>query len=192
MQQDGQPTQTEFSVQSSRSGGVFWFTGLPGSGKTSITEEAARILREQGLSVVLLDGDTLRKGLNKDLGFQREDRRENVRRIGEIALLLSHQGIVCFCAVIAPYSQDRQWLRERIGSNWHEIYLSCPAEVCAQRDYKGHFAKAQRGEIKNFTGVSDQYEPPENPELLLQTHLETLQESANRAISYVLRVMTKS
>ncbi len=167
---------------------VFWFTGIPGSGKTTVSSVVAEILRGQGRPVAVLDGDALRKGLNSDLGFAREDRRENVRRIGEVALLLASQGIVCLCAVIAPFREDRQRLRERLGSLFHEVFVSCPPEICAQRDPKGHYARANRGEIKQFTGISDAYEPPEQPELVLSTHLEDLAASVARTMAYMAGV----
>lgn len=170
---------------------VFWFTGLPGSGKTTVSSAVADILRSQGLSVAVLDGDALRKGVNSDLGFAREDRRENVRRIGEMALLLASQGIVCLCAVIAPYREDRQRLRERMGPLFHEAYVSCPPEVCAQRDPKGHYARANRGELKQFTGISDSYEPPLAPELVLHTHLESREEAAAGAVDYILKALAR-
>jgi adenylylsulfate kinase len=164
---------------------VFWFTGIPGSGKTTVSSAVAEILRGQGCPVAVLDGDALRKGLNSDLGFAREDRRENVRRIGEVALLLASQGIVCLCAVIAPFREDRRRLRERMGPLFHEVYVSCPPEICAERDPKGHYARANRGEIKQFTGISDAYEPPEHPELVLPTHQEDLAASVERTMAYM-------
>lgn len=170
-------------------GAVFWFTGIPGSGKTTVSSAVADILRGQGLPVAVLDGDALRKGLNSDLGFAREDRRENVRRIGEVALLLASQGIVCLCAVIAPFREDRRRLRERIGPLFHEVFVSCPPEICAARDPKGHYARANRGEIKQFTGISDAYEPPDQPELVLPTHQEDLAASVERTMGYVTSVM---
>ena len=166
--------------------GIFWFTGMPGSGKTTISSAAARVLRARGLPVAVLDGDALRQGLNQDLGFSREDRRENVRRIGEVARVLAIQGLVVLCAVIAPYREDRQRLRERLSPLWHEVFVSCPAEICAQRDPKGNYAKAQRGELKNFTGFNDSYELPEEPELILPTHLEIMPESVKKAVAYIL------
>lgn len=172
-------------------GAVFWFTGIPGSGKTTVSSAVADILRGQGLPVAVLDGDALRKGLNSDLGFAREDRRENVRRIGEVALLLASQGVVCLCAVIAPFREDRQRLRERMGALFHEVYVSCPPEICAQRDPKGHYARANRGEIKQFTGISDSYEPPLAPELVLSTHLASAGESVATAADYITNVLNR-
>ena len=189
MKQDSQLAVVQGPDLATSRASVFWFTGVPGSGKTAISTRVARMLRGQGWPVAVLDGDALRQGLNNDLGFSREDRRENVRRIGEVAKILASQGIVCLVAVIAPFREDRQRLRERISPNWHEVYLACPGEVCARRDPKGHYARAGRGEIKNFTGISDAYEPPEQPELLLHTDQESLEDSVVQATEYILKAL---
>lgn len=165
---------------------VFWFTGLPGSGKTSISTLVGQELRACGAGVAILDGDNLRRGLNRNLGYDRESRRESVRRTGEIALLLASQGLICLCALIAPFREDRDQVRKLLGPLYHEVYLDCPVEICAARDPKGHYARARRKEIPDFTGVGGSYEPPHAPELILHTGGESMEDSLQRAMAYVL------
>jgi len=148
-------------------GATAWFTGLPGAGKTTIARELETRLREQGRTVLWLDGDELRRGLCRDLGFSAADRAENVRRAGEVACLTAEAGVVAVVSLISPYAADRHAVRARHtehGVPFVEVFVSTPAEVCERRDPKGLWAKARAGELKDFTGVDDPYETPEAPE----------------------------
>jgi adenylyl-sulfate kinase len=162
-------------------GFTVWFTGLPCSGKSTIADKVAEILRNKGLKVERLDGDIVRKNLTRDLGFSREDRNENIRRVTFVAKLLTRNGVAVLSSFVSPYRETRNYARKEIG-NFVEVYVKCPIEVCIQRDVKGLYKKAMTGEIKDFTGVSDPYEEPENPELILETDKETLEESVEKVI----------
>ncbi len=165
-------------------GFTLWFTGLSGSGKTTIAREVEKELRRRGLKVERLDGDIVRQGLTRDLGFSKEDRDKNIERVTFVAKLLTRNGVAVLCSFISPYRARRAKSREEIGE-FIEVYVECPVEVCAQRDVKGLYAKAFAGEIENFTGVSDPYEPPENPEIVCHTAEETVEESAAKVIAYL-------
>ena len=160
----------------SNRGFTLWFTGLSGAGKSTLAEIVEKQLRERGRSVEVLDGDVVRTNLSKGLGFSKEDRDENVRRIGFGCDLLSRNGVAAIAAVISPYRQIRDELRGRI-SNFVEVYVECPLETLVERDVKGLYTKALAGEIANFTGVSDPYEPPLNPEVVVRTAEETPEQS---------------
>jgi len=160
-------------------GFVLWFTGLSGAGKTTVSRLMAERLRAAGAKVELLDGDEVRLHLSKGLGFSKEDRDENVRRIGYVCELLARNGVVAIAAAISPYRAVREELRSRIP-NFVEVFAECPVEVLAQRDVKGLYRKALGGEIGQFTGVSDPYEPPAAPEITIRSAEETPQESADR------------
>jgi len=162
-------------------GFTLWFTGLPCSGKTAVADKVAEVLREHGLKVERLDGDIVRKSLTRDLGYSKEDRNENIRRVTFVAKLLTRNGVAVLTAFISPYREIREHARQEIG-NFIEVYVKCPVEVCIERDTKGMYEKAQKGEIKEFTGISDPYEEPLEPEILLETDKETLEESTNRVI----------
>src|SRR5690625_1648893 len=162
-------------------GFTLWFTGLSGAGKSTVAQHVANLLAQRGRVVEILDGDEVRENLSKGLGFSKEDRDINVRRIAYVARLLTRHGAAVMTAAISPYRDTRDWARSQIG-NFIEVYIDCPLEVCADRDVKGLYKKAFAGEIPQFTGVSDPYEPPINPELVLQTHRETPAESAHRVI----------
>lgn len=162
-------------------GFTLWFTGLPCSGKTTIAEVVDPELRARGLNVESLDGDEVRKNLSKDLGFSKKDRDTHIRRMGFIAKLLSRNGVATLGAFVSPYREVRGYLRSEI-ENFIEIYVKCPVEVCIERDVKGMYKKALAGEIKNFTGISDPYEEPLNPELIVETDKETLEESAAKVL----------
>jgi len=162
-------------------GFTLWFTGLPCSGKTAVADKVAEVLREHGLKVERLDGDIVRKSLTRDLGYSKEDRNENIRRVTFVAKLLTRNGVAVLTAFISPYREIRERARREIG-NFIEVYVKCPVEVCIERDTKGMYKKALKGEIKEFTGVSDPYEEPLNPEILLETDKETLKESTNKVI----------
>jgi adenylylsulfate kinase len=162
-------------------GFTLWFTGLSGAGKTTIAEIVERDLRRRFGRIEVLDGDIVRTNLSKGLGFSREDRNINVLRIGFVANLLTRNGVGVIVSAISPYKEARDQVRRRIG-DFIEVYVDCPVEVCAERDVKGLYKKAYAGEIKEFTGVSDPYEPPAAPELTLRTNEEEPQESARKVI----------
>ena len=156
---------------------TIWFTGLSGSGKSTIAIEVERKLVEQGVSAYVLDGDNIRQGLNTNLGFSPEDRTENIRRIGEVAKLFNDAGVVVLTAFISPYRDDRDRVRQILPEGrFLEVLVDCPLEVCEQRDVKGLYKKARAGEIPEFTGISAPYEAPEKPELVLKTADNTLEE----------------
>jgi adenylylsulfate kinase len=163
-------------------GFTLWFTGLSGAGKTTIAEIVEHELRERGRSVEVLDGDIVRTNLSKGLGFSRDDRNINVLRIGFVANLLTRNGVAVIVSAISPYKEARDQVRRRI-IDFVEVFVDAPLEVCAQRDVKGLYEKAFAGEIGQFTGVSDPYEPPAAPELHLKTDEETPEESASRVIT---------
>lgn len=149
-------------------GQLVWFTGLSASGKSTIAHRAEQMLHKLGCSTYVLDGDNVRHGLCKDLGFSREHRAENLRRIGEMVKLFIDAGIIILTAFISPYSQDRQTIKDLVGrERCLEVYVECPVEICASRDPKGLYKKALAGELNGFTGVSAPYEPPTDPDLTL-------------------------
>lgn len=168
-------------IMDEQKGFTVWFTGLPCSGKSAVADKVAEILREKDLKVERLDGDIVRKSLTRDLGFSKKDRDENIRRVTFVAKLLTRNGVAVLTSFISPYREVRAYAREEIG-NFVEVYVKCSVEVCMQRDMKGMYEKAIKGEIKEFTGISDPYEEPLNPEILLETDKENLEESANRVI----------
>ncbi len=166
-------------------GFTLWFTGLSGAGKTTISEIVARELTARGSRLEILDGDVVRENLSKGLGFSKEDRDTNIRRIAFVADLLSRNGTPVITAAISPYRAIRREARELMGDRFIEVYIEASVDVCAERDVKGLYAKAFAGEIKEFTGVSDPYEEPENPEITLKTAEEEPEESAGRLIAYL-------
>jgi len=159
-----------------------WFTGLPCCGKTTVADKVADILRSKGYKVERLDGDIVRKGLTSDLGFTKEDRDQNIKRVTFVAKLLTQNGVAVLATFVSPYRERRKKTRKEIGS-FIEIYTKCPVKVCMQRDVKGMYKKALAGEIKNFTGVDDPYEEPTNPELVLNTDTETVEESVQKVLN---------
>jgi len=165
-------------------GFTLWFTGLSGAGKTVLAKRIEEELRGRGLRVERLDGDTVRQGLTRDLGFSKEDRDKNIERVTFVAKLLTRNGVAVLCSFISPYRARRAQTREEIGE-FIEVYVECSVEECARRDVKGLYAKALAGEIENFTGVSDPYEPPENAEIVCHTAEETPEESAAKIIAYL-------
>ena len=163
-------------------GFTVWFTGLPSSGKTTLARMLEKELKERGFSVEVLDGDEVRERLSKGLGFSKEDRDENIWRIAYVARLITNSGGVAITCAISPYRDLREKARMEIG-RFIEVYVRCPVEECIRRDVKGLYKKALSGEIKNFTGISDPYEEPLNPETIVGTHRETPEESLNKIIS---------
>jgi adenylylsulfate kinase len=157
-------------------GVTVWLTGLSGAGKTTITEALQQKLIEEGYEFEVLDGDIVRTNLTKGLGFSKEDRDENIRRIGFVSNLLTRHGVIVLVSAISPYREIREEVREKIG-NFVEVFVNAPLSVCEDRDVKGLYKKARSGEIKTFTGISDPYEPPANPEIECRTDLEELEES---------------
>ncbi|MEL9915178.1 MAG: adenylyl-sulfate kinase [Thermoplasmatales archaeon] len=169
-----------------KAGFVLWFTGLSGSGKTTLSLSVEERLKKMGIAhVQRLDGDIVRKELTKDLGFSKADRDENIRRVGFVAKLLSDNGIPTLCAFISPYRDIRNEIRQKC-SNFIEIFVKCPIEILVKRDPKGLYARALKGEIKHFTGVDDPYEPPENPEIVIDTSVESIEEATEKIISYLI------
>jgi adenylylsulfate kinase len=166
-------------------GFTLWFTGLSGSGKTTITNVLVKELRKRDVPLEVLDGDIVRENLSKGLGFSKEDRDTNIRRIAFVANLLSRNGVPVITAAISPYKEIRNEAREMMDDRFVEAYVKASVEVCEQRDVKGLYAKARSGEIKEFTGVSDPYEPPESPELVLETESQSPEESAGQILDYL-------
>ena len=163
---------------------TLWFTGLSGSGKSTLSERVAAELRKRGEKVEVLDGDEVRTNLSKGLSFSKEDRDINIKRIGYVCHLLTRNGIWAISAAISPYRAVREHNREMIG-NFIEIYVECSIEKLAERDVKGLYKKALAGEVKNFTGVSDPYEPPLNPEIKVSSENETVEESLKKIMNYL-------
>ncbi len=167
---------------------LVWFTGLSGSGKSTLANNVEYYLYQRGVKTYLLDGDNVRDGLNKNLNFSEEDRKENLRRVGEVAKLMVDAGLVVLSSFISPYEKDRQEIKEIIGEDkFIEIFVDCPLEVCEQRDVKGLYQKARKGEIKNFTGIDSPYEVPMNPNLIIKTSEEPLENSIEKVLEYIIK-----
>lgn len=160
-------------------GFTLWFTGFSGAGKSTLSEAIEHRLKASGQKVEVLDGDVVRTHLSKGLGFSREDRDTNIKRIAFVCGLLTRNDVICISAAISPYRETRQWARDHIG-DFVEVYVKCPIEVCRQRDVKGLYKLVDEGKIKGFTGVDDPYEEPEHPELIVETDKETIEESVER------------
>ena len=183
----GNVTNKDREALLGQKGSVLWFTGLSGSGKSTVAVAVEKRLYEKGYLAYILDGDNIRFGLNKNLGFSPEDREENIRRIGEVAKLFADAGIVTITAFISPYRKDRDLARGLLEQGkFIEIYVRCPLEECEKRDVKGLYKKARAGEIKEFTGISAPYEEPFAPELEIDTSLETIEESAEKVVSFLV------
>ena len=165
-------------------GVTVWFTGLPCSGKTTIADKLAIILRERGKKVERLDGDIVRKGLTRDLGFSKEDRDMNIERVTFVAKLLTRNGVIVLATFVSPYIARRQKSREEIGE-YVEVFVKASLEECIKRDVKGMYKKALAGEIKNFTGIDDPYEAPPNPEIIVDTDVESVDESVEKVLKYL-------
>ena len=166
-------------------GGVVWLTGLSGSGKSTVSLAAERRLFDLGYQVYVMDGDNMRHGLNADLGFSPDERAENIRRVGEVAALMSRAGLIVITAFISPYRSDRERARRATGEHFHEVYIKADLETCERRDPKGLYRKARAGEIADFTGISAPYEAPENPEIVIDTSATDVQASWEALVGYV-------
>jgi adenylylsulfate kinase len=164
---------------------VLWFTGLSASGKSTIAQSLQAVLFEHGCQTYVLDGDNIRHGLNKDLGFSPEDREENIRRIGEVAALMMDAGMIVSTAFISPYRADRDKARSLCGDRFIEIYVDCPVDVCETRDPKGLYQKAREGKIPEFTGISAPYEAPLNPELVINAAEKSVEACVGEVIAYL-------
>lgn len=179
-------SKTERNKLKGHKGLAIWLTGLSGAGKSTIAVELEQQLFVKNIHTYTLDGDILRTGLNKDLSFTEEARKENIRRTGEVAKLFVDSGTVVIAAFISPFAGDRKIVRELLCEEFVEVFVNCPLEVCEQRDVKGLYKKARTGELKNFTGIDSPYEKPENAEIALNTHLQNLQECVQQIIEFVL------
>lgn len=169
-------------------GCVIWFTGLSGSGKSTLANAVEQVLHQQRHHTYVLDGDNVRHGLNKNLGFSPEDREENIRRVGEVAKLFSDAGTIVMTAFISPYCADRDQARALIAENrFVEVFVDCPLDVCEERDTKGLYKKARAGEIKEFTGISAPYEPPLNPEVTVNTAALSIEECALAVVEALVK-----
>jgi adenylylsulfate kinase len=165
---------------------VIWFTGLSGSGKSTLANAVARKLYQESVRNYVLDGDNIRHGLNKDLGFSEEDRTENIRRIGEVAKLFVDSGQVVLTAFISPFKADRNLVRDLLeDKEFIEVFVKCPIDTCEERDPKGLYIKARQGIIKDFTGITSPYEEPENPELIIETNKQSIDESVEIIFQYL-------
>src|SRR5215471_9453482 len=184
----GMVTKLDREAISGHKGCTIWMTGLSGSGKSTLAVALEKRLLERGVRAYILDGDNIRHGLNKNLGFSPEDRTENIRRIGEVAKLFTDAGLVAITAFISPYRADRDQVRALMKpGDFVEVYVECPVDVCEQRDVKGLYKKARAGEIKEFTGVSAPYEAPLRPELTIDTSGQSVEESAKQILAYLER-----
>ncbi len=168
-------------------GFTVWFTGLPSSGKSTLARMLEKVLNDMDFHVEVLDGDEVRLRLSKGLGFSKEDRDENIRRISFVANIVTRCGGVAITCAISPYREIRNEARREIG-RFVEVYVNCLLEECIKRDLKGLYKKALSGEIKNFTGISDPYEEPQNPEIAVETHKETQEESLRKIVSGLIRL----
>jgi adenylyl-sulfate kinase len=166
---------------------LIWFTGLSGSGKSTLAVQLEAQLFARGFKTYLLDGDNIRTGLNKDLSFTDEGRVENNRRIGEVSKLLLDSGVIVLSAFISPFKADREQVKAIVGaSNYIEVFVDTPLEICEQRDVKGLYKKARAGEVKNFTGIDSPYERPESADLVIKTETLTIEQSVERLLNFVL------
>ena len=181
-------TRTDREVLHKHKSIVLWFTGLSGSGKSTLAHAVEERLHKNGCSTYVMDGDNVRHGLCSDLGFSDSDRVENIRRIGEVAKLLTEAGVITLTAFISPFKTDREEARKRLPhGEFLEIFCQCPIETCEQRDVKGLYKKARAGEIPLFTGIGSPYEAPERPELVINTHELSLEESVRKVLDLLLQ-----
>lgn len=181
-----QVVKSERGQQKNQQPCLLWFTGLSGSGKSTVAGALEAALVEQGHHTYLLDGDNVRHGLCGDLGFSDEDRVENIRRVGEVAKLMVDAGLIVLSAFISPFQSERQIVRELLDSGeFIEVYIATSLATCESRDPKGLYQKARAGEIKNFTGISSEYQAPVNPEIVINTDSQSIEQSVNQLIDYL-------
>ncbi len=179
-------SSAEREIKNGYHSACLWFTGLSGSGKSTVANTVEQYLYNNGFNTYSLDGDNIRKGLNKDLNFSEEGRIENIRRIGEVAKLMCDAGLIVLAAFVSPFIKDRQLLRELMKGKFIEIFVDAPLEVCEQRDVKGLYKKARNGEISNFTGISSPFEIPQNPDVHIHTDKYSIEESTEQVVSTIL------
>lgn len=183
---DSEVTKAQRQERNGHKSVVIWFTGLSGSGKSTISVALEKALFEQNITSYRLDGDNIRHGLNQNLGFSPEDRKENIRRIGEVGKLMVDAGVVTMTAFISPYEEDRNTVREILeDGEFIEVFTKCSLEECESRDPKGLYKKARSGEIKEFTGINAPYEEPSNPEIVIDTENESVEESVEKIVAYL-------
>ena len=183
---ESEVTKAQRQTRNGHQSVLIWFTGLSGSGKSTVSVALEKALFEEGKQTYRLDGDNVRHGLNKNLGFSPEDRQENIRRIGEVGKLMVDSGAITVTAFISPYKQDRDNVRQLFEEQeFIEVYTQCSIETCEQRDPKGLYKKARTGEIPEFTGISAPYEPPENPEIIIDTEDNSVEASVNQILNYL-------
>ncbi|HBY84062.1 adenylyl-sulfate kinase [Staphylococcus sp.] len=183
---ESEVTKAQRQTRNGHQSVLIWFTGLSGSGKSTVSVALEKSLFEDGKQTYRLDGDNVRHGLNKNLGFSPEDRQENIRRIGEVGKLMVDSGAITVTAFISPYKQDRDNVRQLFEEQeFIEVYTQCSIETCEQRDPKGLYKKARTGEIPEFTGISAPYEPPENPEIIIDTEDNSVEASVNQILNYL-------
>ncbi|MFK7899829.1 MAG: adenylyl-sulfate kinase [Cyclobacteriaceae bacterium] len=168
---------------------VLWMVGLSGSGKSTLARALENELHEKGFLTKLLDGDNLRTGVTNNLGFSAEDRKENIRRAAEVSKLFAEAGVVTICSLISPTEDIREQAKEIIGDSFYEVFISCPFEVCAERDVKGLYQKAMNGEIKNFTGLDAPFDEPKNPFVKVETDKEELEISKDKLLGAILPII---
>jgi adenylylsulfate kinase len=184
---DASVTKDERRKKNNYQSYVLWFTGLSGSGKSTLANALARYLFEVNIQTYVLDGDNIRHGLNKDLGFTDEDRKENIRRIGEVSKLFVDSGQIVLTAFISPFREDRQQVKDILSENeFFEVYVKCSLDECEVRDPKGLYKKARNNEIKHFTGIDSPYEEPENPAIIVNTEKQTIEESVKQIVDFLV------
>ncbi|MEY8596685.1 adenylyl-sulfate kinase [Mammaliicoccus lentus] len=183
---DSEVTKAERQERNGHKSVVIWFTGLSGSGKSTVSVALEKALFEQKITSYRLDGDNIRHGLNKNLGFSPEDRKENIRRIGEVGKLMVDAGVVTMTAFISPYEEDRNIVRDILeDGEFIEVYTKCSLDECEARDPKGLYKKARSGEIKEFTGINAPYEEPSNPEIIIDTEQHSVEEAVEEIVAYL-------
>ncbi|MBF9297841.1 adenylyl-sulfate kinase [Mammaliicoccus sciuri] len=183
---DSEVTKAQRQERNGHKSVVIWFTGLSGSGKSTISVALEKALFEQNITSYRLDGDNIRHGLNQNLGFSPEDRKENIRRIGEVGKLMVDAGVVTMTAFISPYEEDRNTVRDILeDGEFIEVFTKCSLDECEARDPKGLYKKARSGEIKEFTGINAPYEEPSNPEIVIDTENESVEESVEKIVAYL-------